>query len=107
MTSSTTSYAVLHSPAYRERYGESLKREFPRIPIPGGVDLFSALGELGDELAALHLLETSKLSCPITTYTGPKNPEVGRVGWSDGTVWLDAGKTNARKGHRATKPPAR
>ena len=97
-------YAVLHSPAYRERYGESLKREFPRIPIPGSVDLFSALAELGDEVAALHLLDTSKPSCLITTYTGPKNPEVGRVGWSDGTVWLDAGKTNAREGHRATKP---
>ena len=99
-------YAVLHSPAYRQRYGEALKREFPRIPIPGSVDLCSALGELGDELADLHLLETSKLTCPITTYTGPKNPEVGRVGWSDGTVWLDAGKTNARNGHRATKPGA-
>ena len=32
------------------------------------------------------------------------NPEVCRVGWSDGTVWLDADKTNAREGHRATKP---
>ena len=40
----------------------------------------------------------------IITYTGPQKPEVGRVGWSDGTVWLDAGKTNAREGHRATKP---
>ena len=97
-------YAVLHSPAYRDRYGESLKREFPRIPIPGSADLFSALAKLGDELVALHLLETSKLSSLITNYTGPKDPEVGRVGWSDGTAWLDAGKTNAREGHRATKP---
>ena len=52
----------------------------------------------------MHLLETSKLSGLITTYTGPKSPEVGRVGWSDGTVWLDAGKTSAREGHRATNP---
>ncbi|MCY3611101.1 MAG: hypothetical protein OXH51_06150 [Gemmatimonadetes bacterium] len=27
-----------------------------------------------------------------------------RVGWSDGTVWLNAAKTIAREGHRATKP---
>ena len=94
-------YAVLHSPAYRGRYGEFLRREFPRIPVPGSVDLFSAVAEFGDELGALHLLESSKVSCPITTYTGSKNPEVGRVGWSDGTVWLDASKTNAREGHRA------
>ena len=38
------------------------------------------------------------------TYTGPKSPEVRRVGWSDGAVWLDAAKTNAREGHRATSP---
>ena len=97
-------YAVLHSPDYRKRYGEFLRREFPRIPIPGGVDLFSTLAELGDELGALHLLETSNLSHLITSYAGPRNPEVGRVGWSDGAVWLDAGKTNARDDHRATKP---
>ena len=29
---------------------------------------------------------------------------VGRVGWLEGTVWLDAGKTIAREAHRATKP---
>jgi predicted helicase len=26
-------YAVLHSPQYRERYAENLKRELPRIPL--------------------------------------------------------------------------
>ena len=97
-------YAVLHSPAYRLRYEEPLKVEFPRLPIPSSVELFSVLADLGEVLAELHLFETSKLSCLISTYTGPKNPEVGRVGWLDGTVWLDAGKTNARVGHRATKP---
>ena len=45
-----------------------------------------------------------KLHGSITTYAGPRNPEVGRIGWSDGTVWLDAGKTSAREGHRATTP---
>ena len=52
----------------------------------------------------MHLLESPRLDDFITTYTGARNPEVGRVGWSDGTVWLDASKTNAREGHRATKP---
>jgi hypothetical protein len=26
----------------------------------------------------------------VAAYSGPKDPVVGRVGWSDGTVWLDA-----------------
>ena len=41
---------------------------------------------------------------PSPPTPAPEIPEVGRVGWSDGTVWLDAGKTNARESHRATKP---
>ena len=97
-------YALFHSPHYRERHEAQLKIDFPRVPLPGSVDLFRKLAEAGHDLLALHLLESQKLGRPITTYTGPKNPEVGRVGWSGGTVWLDAGKTNARERHRATKP---
>ena len=97
-------YAVLHSNDYRKRYADFLQIDFPHVPLPGSVDLFRKLVAVGHELLALHLLESPKLAKFITTYTGPKNPEVGRVGWSDGTVWLDAGKTNARGGGRATKP---
>ena len=97
-------YAVFHSPGYRQRYKAQLKLDFPRVPLPGNGALFRDLVKAGQELLALHLLKSPKLGKFITTYTGPKNPEVGRVGWSDGTVWLDAGKTNAREGHRATEP---
>ena len=97
-------YAVFHSPGYRDHYEPQLKLDFPRVPLPGGVDLFRKLAEAGHDLLALHLLESPKLGKPITSCAGPRNPEVGRVGWTDGTVWLDAGKTNAREGHRATKP---
>ena len=45
-------------------------------------------------------MESPKLDHFITTFTGPKNPEVGRVGWADDTVWLDAGAT--KKGQPAT-----
>ena len=97
-------YAVFHSPGYRERYEAQLKLDFPRVPFPGSVDLFRKLAETGHDLLALHLLESPKLEEFVTTYTGPRKPEVGRVGWSDDTVWLDAGKTDAREGHRATTP---
>ena len=97
-------YAVFHSPRYRERYEAPLKLDFPRVPLPGSAEPFRKLAAAGHELLVLHVLESLKLDEFIITYTGPKKPEVGRVGWSDGTVWLDAGKTNAREGHRATKP---
>jgi len=94
-------YAILHSPEYRDRYAEFLKIDFPRVPMPGNLDLFRHLSSLGGDLVALHVMESPKLDHFITTYTGPKNPEVGRVGWSDDTVWLDAAAT--KKG-RPAKP---
>ena len=97
-------YAVFYSPRYRTRYEAYLKIDFPRVPLPKNVELFRKLVEAGHELLVLHVLESLKLGKPITTYTGPTNPVVGRGGWSEGTVWLDARKTIARKGHRATKP---
>ena len=97
-------YAVFNSPRYRECYESQLKLDFPRVPLPGSFELFRMLTETGHDLLAHHLLESPKLDEFVTNYTGPKNPEVSRVGWSDGTVWLDAGKTNAGESHRATKP---
>jgi hypothetical protein len=50
-------YAILHSPAYRQRYAAFLRTDFPRIPIPGSRKVFDALAKLGAELVAWHLLE--------------------------------------------------
>lgn len=50
-------YAVFHSPAYRERYGQFLRADFPRVPPPGGADAFRALSALGARLASAHLME--------------------------------------------------
>ena len=96
--------SILHSPRYRVRYKEFLKRDFPRIPLTSELGLFERLVQAGAELSQLHLMESPKLGRPITAYEGPSRPGVARVGWSDGTVWLDASKTSAREGHRATKP---
>jgi hypothetical protein len=40
-----------------------------------------------------------KGNSPLTTYTGPNNPMVARVGWSDETVWLNSVAT--KKGQPA------
>ena len=86
-------YAVLRSPGFRDRYAEFLKVDFPRLPLTANAELFRSLAHLGAELVTLHLMGSSKLDHLITIYTGPKNPEVGRVGWSDDTVWLDTAAT--------------
>ena len=38
-------YAVLHHPAYREKFADNLKRELPRIPLPPDFPAFAAAGE--------------------------------------------------------------
>ena len=45
-------YAVLHNPAYREKYAQNLKREFPRIPFYA--DFWQWAG-WGEALMALHI----------------------------------------------------
>jgi predicted helicase len=45
-------YAVLHNPAYREKYELNLKRDFPRIPF---YENFAQWAEWGKQLMDLHL----------------------------------------------------
>ena len=54
-------YAVFHSPTYRSRYAEFLKRDFPRIPLTRDLRLFRSLASLGSRLIGLHLLDVAKL----------------------------------------------
>jgi predicted helicase len=88
-------YAVFHSPGYRTRYAEFLKIDFPRLPLTRSLELFRALSKLGGELVLLHLLESPRLDKPVTEFIG-KCHEVVKVGYTDGTVWIDAGGTKAK-----------
>ena len=97
-------YAILHSSTYRKRYAELLKIAFPRLPLPRTREVFDELANLGERLIASHLMESPAQENPASSYFGPGNPKVGRVGWSDNTVWLDAAKTNAREYHEAVTP---
>ncbi len=47
-------YAVFHSPAYRERYAEFLRTDFPRLPLTRDYDLFRELAGFGGTLVDLH-----------------------------------------------------
>ncbi|OQB43051.1 MAG: N-6 DNA Methylase [Candidatus Latescibacteria bacterium ADurb.Bin168] len=50
-------YSVFHSPAYRRRYAEYLKTDFPRLPLTSDRELFAELCRLGRRLVALHLMK--------------------------------------------------
>ncbi len=61
-------YAVFHSPTYRQRYAQFLKIDFPRVPMTSNLELFRRLCHQGEELVALHLLESPQLTQLLTRY---------------------------------------
>lgn len=97
-------YAILYSPSYSDTYGEFLKDDYPRIPLPGGPEVFDALIPLGERLVALHLMEAPKPERWATTYRGPADPQVEKVTFTTGddgitgTVWLDKAQTRGFHG---------
>ena len=83
-------YAVLHSPAYRNKFREFLKIDFPRVPFPRDRKHFRALAKLGAELRALHLMESEKLNTLITTYPEPGDNTVTTVKFGAGKARINA-----------------
>ncbi|MFH1418769.1 MAG: type ISP restriction/modification enzyme [Planctomycetota bacterium] len=91
-------YAIFHSVSYRTRYAEFLKIDFPRIPLPTSLDLFHDLARLGSEAIMSHLMESPQLVSPTSTYKGPAKPDVEKVSYAGGTVWLDKKQTHGFRG---------
>lgn len=48
-------YGLLHSPNYRERFADDLRKSLPRIPVVERVEEFMAFSKAGRALAELHL----------------------------------------------------
>jgi len=84
-------YAVLHSPAYRARYAEFLKRDFPRVPLPPDKATFDALAQLGGALIDLHLLRDPALNTPSCKYPVGGDHRVERVEYDEKAqrVWIN------------------
>lgn len=87
-------YAVFHSPAYRSRYAEFLKIDFPRLPLTSDPDLFRSLCDLGLELTALHLMEKHPASATGFPIAGDSAVDIVRYtepgqGSDAGRVWIN------------------
>lgn len=64
-------YGILHSPEYRRRFGNNLRKELPRIPLAKD---FKAFMDAGRELAALHLGYESVDRWPVMEVGDRENP---------------------------------
>jgi len=82
-------YAALHSPAYRNKFREFLKIDFPRVPYPRDRKHFRALAKLGAELRALHLMTSSKLEKVKTSYPHIGDNTVTAVVRENQNVWIN------------------
>lgn len=63
-------YAILYASAYRDKYAEFLKTDFPRVPFTADYNLFKKLAKLGEKLVYLHLLKSDELKNPIAKFSG-------------------------------------
>ena len=83
-------YAILHAPAYRQRYADQLKIDFPHIPLTTNRTLFQELTALGAQLVTLHLLQSEDINLPDFPESG--NSEVEEVRWTeiDRRVWINS-----------------
>jgi hypothetical protein len=91
--------AVFHSEKYRERYGELIKQDFPRVPLTHKKALFAGLVSLGKKIASLHMME-SGLKHSGTNPVGMVGAEVEKADYDEAakTIWIDKRKTKGLKG---------
>jgi predicted helicase len=82
-------YAVLYSPAYRERYKEFLKIDFPRVPYPKDTDTFWQLVSLGAKLRQLHLMENIKLQKDIAIFLESGTNTVDKIQYNLNKVYIN------------------
>lgn len=83
-------YGVLHCPAYREKYAEFLKTNFPRIPWPESPSQFWGISAQGTRLRELHLMKPAIIGATPYPYTGEGDDVVGKARLDNGRIWINA-----------------
>jgi len=84
-------YGILHDPAYRERYNEFLKRDFPRVPVIEPAT-FGKYVQAGKRLRKLHLLQEKVPAQLALEPATADDLEIGAIKYKDGVLHLNANK---------------
>ncbi len=87
-------YGVLHSPAYRAKYKEFLKVDFPRIPYPKDQTEFEHFRSFGYQLRELHLMHNVPDSSVSFPHAGSMQVDYLRWEWNkddgySGNIWIN------------------
>ena len=79
-------YAVLYSNAYRAKYAEFLKIDFPRVPFTKDVALFTKIARLGEILVDLHLLRAKEFQKSPAKFQGKGDGRVEKIAYNSATA---------------------
>ncbi|MBA3530314.1 MAG: hypothetical protein H0T73_00135 [Ardenticatenales bacterium] len=82
-------YALLHHPAYRERYAANLRRDLPRLPF---APEFWPFARAGERLAHLHVHYEAQPEYPLQWIESPNAP----LDWRAEKLRLSKDKTQLR-----------
>jgi predicted helicase len=85
-------YSVFYAPSFRERYTEFLKTDVPRVPLTSRKQLFASLVKKGQELTALHMMNSDTLDKFLTDFPEKGTNQVEKANYSEPThrVWINA-----------------
>ena len=82
-------YAVLHSPAYRKKYADFLKTDFPIIPYPENAEHFERLSETGGKLRKIHLLNVDETLSRKVSFPVSGDNTVEKISYQNGRVLIN------------------
>ena len=86
-------YSIFHSTEYRNKYGELLTIDFPRVHIAKDIGLFEELVALGQKLVSLHTMKSPDLKNYGDLKVGTLPANIEKVSYSNNSVWINAAKT--------------
>ena len=93
------SYALFHSPTYRQRYAAGLRTDFPRVLMTRDRHLFTALALCGHQLIALHVRRPVQfdLAATASPCRPPGKSQLGAVAhrypqYRGGRIWIREGQ---------------
>ena len=82
-------YAILNSRAYRQKFQEQLKLDFPRIPYPESDVFFNKLSELGAKMRLIQLGKVDVHSSLVFVGSQSDYHIVERCSYKNGKIYLN------------------
>ncbi len=81
-------YGILYSPAYRKKFNELLKLDYPRVPIPATQEEFDKYATAGKRLIELHLMKANASKDLNLEFDDAQNLTIEQVKYNDGKVYI-------------------